>query len=151
MMPPTRRTLLALPLLLGGCASSGLFGRDVTVRRIAISVAPGANENAPIALDLVYVSDRPPLATALAELTAAEWFERRAQFKRDWPRDLEVRSWEVVPGQILPEERLPSPEVSSEALFFALYQAPGVHRARLAEGGRVTVRLLADEMQVTER
>ena len=146
-----RRALLPLPLLLGGCGSSSLFARSVAVRRIAIAVAPGANDNTPIALDLVHVSDRPPLATALAGLTAAEWFERRGQFQRDWPRDLDVRSWEVVPGQILPEERLPSPAVSSEALLFALYAAPGVHRARVAEGGRLTVRLLAEEMQVVER
>lgn len=143
-----RRPLLALPLLAAGCSS--LFGPDVRVRRIAIAVAPEANGNAPIALDLVHVSDRPPLATALSELTGAEWFERRAQYRRDWPRDLDIRSWEVVPGQILPEERLPSPPVGAAALLFALYQTPGVHRARLAEGGRVTVQLLADEMQVTE-
>jgi type VI secretion system protein len=147
-MRPTRRTLLAMPLLLGGCSS--LFGPDVRVRRIAITVAPGANGNAPIALDLVHVSDRPPLATALGELTGAEWFERRAQFRRDWPRDLEIRSWEVVPGQILAEERLPSPAVGAAALLFALYQSPGTHRARLARGGQVTVQLQADEMQVEE-
>jgi type VI secretion system protein len=142
--------LLALPLLLGGCAGP-MFARSVAVRRVAIAVAPGANGNSPIALDLVHVSDRPPLAGALAGLSAAEWFEKRAQFQRDWPRDLEVRSWEVVPGQVLAAERLPAPAVSHEALVFALYATPGVHRARLAEGGNLSIRLAAEEMEVTER
>jgi len=150
-----RRQLLTVlplsPLLLAGCGTSSLFGRRIAVRRIAIAVADEANENAPIALDLVHVSERPPLAGTIADLSAAQWFERRAQYERDWPRDLDIRSWEVVPGQILPEERLPSPAVSSEAFLFALYHAPGTHRARLAEGGRVSVRLDVGEMRVTEQ
>jgi len=146
-----RRAVLPLPFCLGGCGTLSMFGHHVAVRRIAIVVADEANENAPIALDLVHVSDRPPLAAALAELSAAQWFERRAQYRRDWPRDLDIRSWEVVPGQVLPEERLGAPAVSDDAFLFALYRAPGMHRARLAEGGRVIVRLEQDGMQVTER
>lgn len=149
-MNHTRRPLLALPIALGGCGS-GVFARRVAVRRVAIAVAPAANNNSPIALDLVHVSDRPPLAGALGGISAAEWFEKRAQYQRDWPRDLVVRSWEVVPGQVLPEERLPSPAVSHEALVFALYATPGVHRARLAQGGSLAIRLGEEEMEVTER
>ncbi|MBK1662226.1 type VI secretion protein [Paracraurococcus ruber] len=152
-----RRPLLALPLpamampalaLLPGCGT--MFARRVAVRRIAIAVAPGANDNTPIALDLVHVSDRPPLAGEIGALAAADWFERRSQYQRDWARDLEVRSWEVVPGQVLPEERLPAPRVSSDAFVFALYRRPGAHRTRLASGGRLLVRLGAEEMQVEE-
>lgn len=146
----TRRPLWTLLPLLAGCGTEALFRRNTRVSSIAISVVEDANDNAPVALDLVYVAPRQPLPERIGALTASEWFEKRAQFLRDWPRDLDVRSWEVVPGQTLPETDLPSPEVRGEAFLFALYRAEGVHRARLAEGGRLMVRLLAEEMQVTE-
>ncbi len=57
----TRRPLWILLPLLAGCGTDALFRRNTRVSSIAISVVEDANDNAPVALDLVYVAPRQPL------------------------------------------------------------------------------------------
>ena len=48
-----------------------------------VNVADGANQNYPIAMDLVTVSDKKVVAE-IGKLAAKDWFDRRAQIIRDF-------------------------------------------------------------------
>jgi len=50
-----------------------------------VTIAPDANENSAIAVDLVVVYDA-KLADELLKLPAAKWFAGKEQFARDHPR-----------------------------------------------------------------
>ncbi|HEY0006756.1 MAG TPA: hypothetical protein VGB17_18380, partial [Pyrinomonadaceae bacterium] len=69
---------------------------------LRVDVAQQANNNNPIAVDLVLVSDK-KLLKELLKLSAAEWFEKRHQFRLDYPKEtgLNAGSWEWVPGQVV--------------------------------------------------
>ena len=137
MIPfPRRRAIAAVAsmALLPGCAAYDLlFATRVAVRRIEIRVAEGINENSPVALDLVHLSGNRTLIEEVAKMTAEDWFGRKAQLRRDFRDEVDVRSWEVVPGQLLPRTWLDRPQVNRAAFLFARYRAPGPHRYRLTE------------------
>lgn len=123
-----------LVLQLGGCALPAFLrfdGERVKWTQLTLSAAPDANQNSPVAVDLVLVTDEKLLAR-LSELTAAKWFEARADLLKTYPGELRHGSWEIVPGQVLkvPGQRFEGPRVMG-VLAFANYAAPGAHRARV--------------------
>lgn len=102
-----------------------MFGGTLPVE---ITVAPDANLQSPIAVELVVVYDR-PLLDQLRELTARQWFERRDDLRRDYPQSFVSWSWEWVPSQAVPEQVLRYEVGAKAGIVFADYVTPGSHRA----------------------
>ncbi len=143
-------------LLLNGCLAAvatyaWLYTDEVRVQTVALNVAERANENSPVAVDMVFLSKRLPLLDEVQKMTAADWFAKRGQMMRDFRDDIDVVSWEVVPGQILPAESVPSVRVRSAAFVFAGYRAPGAHRYRVGAERTLLLSLDANELTVTPK
>ncbi|MFN8720042.1 MAG: hypothetical protein ACK5YI_04385 [Rhodospirillales bacterium] len=143
-------------LFLNGCLAAvatyaWLYTDEVRVQTVALNVAERANENSPVAVDMVFLSKRLPLLDEVQKMTAADWFAKRAQLVRDFRDDIEVVSWEVVPGQILPAESVPTVRVRSAAFVFAGYRAPGAHRYRVGSERTLLLSLGANELTVTPK
>src|SRR5580698_2239305 len=134
---PRHRTLGVATIALFFLAFSGCAKRQLSVR---VTIEPGANENSPVALDIVRVDEK-DLVKELSKLTAADWFQKREQYQLDYskPGVLSVTSGEWVPGERVPAVELPAPSpipipfLSSKAttLVFANYFNAGPHRADL--------------------
>jgi type VI secretion system protein len=127
-------TAAALLLLqLAGCAMLGYSGTRVDWSEVTLSAAPGANQNSPVAVDVVMVLDEAMLGR-LAELPASKWFGARADLQKTFPQSLSYRSWELVPGQTLrvPGATFGSPRVAG-VFIFANYATPGAHRLRVED------------------
>lgn len=139
---------LGVSLTLGGCGTVGAVANVVassTANAFSAGPAPAyldwkgllllaeadANQNSPVALDLVFVRDTATL-DKLTALPASRWFATRDELRRLYPEALSVRSVEIVPRQMLrlSEAELGSPRVAG-VLLFADYATPGDHRARL--------------------
>jgi type VI secretion system protein len=143
---------LLLAGALVGCGAVGgaweyFFGEEVRIDSIGITVLEKANNNSPVPVDLVFIGKREPLANEFAKITAADWFARRQQFLRDFPEDIDVRSYEVVPGQILPVEKVEKPKVRAAGFIFVNYAAPGAHRYRITT--ERDVKLVLDQKEFT--
>ena len=97
---------------------------------VKVDVSPQANNNNPVALDLVLVRDK-NLYKELMKISAKEWFEKRSQYKLDYPKEtgLSAGSWEWVPGQVVKLEPMPNNSAATRGLVFANYFTPGAHRA----------------------
>lgn len=120
----------------------------VTTKIVSFEVTPQANQNAPIALDLVVIYDDKLVAQVL-KLPAKEWFDKRAQLKLDHPAVLYTWQWELVPGQLVPFFTLPADSKRAKAVvIFANYQTPGTHRVRLDPFEGIIVRMLENEFVV---
>jgi len=121
----------ALALLaLSACGGNrpSFFGGDI---KVAATVDPGANQNNPIAVELVVVYDK-DLLQELLKLNAHQWFQKREQYKKDHPDDEDFISWywEWVPGQeVLPRE-ISFGTGARGALVFADYVTGQDNRAR---------------------
>ena len=96
-------TMLLLIALCAAC--SGSLPR-VKVDTLGINVATQANLNTPIAVDVVMARNAQLFDTLLG-LPAAKWFNERDQLQRDYPKDLSVQTYELVPGQQLPDQPFP--------------------------------------------
>jgi type VI secretion system protein len=109
---------------------------------IAINVSSDSNANSPVAFDLVQVNDK-ELAKQVSQLTAADWFQKREQIKRDFPtaHSLSVEEWEWVPGQVVPDIKLKMSHAPRLLIAFAKYSTPGPHRAKLDPKSPVLIRL----------
>jgi type VI secretion system protein len=135
---------------LAACGSLLPKGTRVAWSELTLSAAPNANQNSPVAVDVVMVLDDAMLAR-LAELPAAKWFGARADLQKTFPQSLSYLSWELVPGQTIrvPASAFGSPRVSA-VLVFANYTTPGAHRARVEDlKGAVAARFDIQSFDVT--
>src|SRR6185503_2488245 len=97
---------------------------------VKVHVSPAANNNNPVAVDLVLVSDK-KLLQELMKLSAGEWFEKRHQFVLDYPREagLGANRWEWVPGQQVKVDQVTVKYGVVGGVVFANYFNAGTHRA----------------------
>nr|WP_175225539.1 hypothetical protein [Paraburkholderia humisilvae] len=127
---------------LTGCGLFGSSGDKVKWSQMTFTASDDLNNNAPVAVDVVLVSDR-TLLDRIADLPASKWFSARADLAATFPQGLRYRSWEMVPGQRLdvPGDTFTGPRVAA-AFVFANYQGPGAHRVRIDTfSGRMVVLL----------
>lgn len=131
---------------LPGCSSAGLnlFGPAGTAyldwKGLLVTAESDANQNSPVALDIVFIAD-PAMLEKLSALPASRWFAVRQDYLKTYPTALSAYSLELVPGQtrLLSAKELGSPRVAG-VLLFADYGTPGEHRLRLPPvpaGGQV--------------
>lgn len=112
-------------------------GRPPTLG-LLVDVQPNANNNSPVAFDVVLAKDK-ALVKQLASMTAANWFAKRAQIERDSQSKVEVHSWEWVPAQNVGKVPVAVNVDVLGVVAFANYATPGDHRAILSLGGTDTV------------
>jgi type VI secretion system protein len=120
--------------------------------QLHVQVAPDVNDDRPIPVDVVFVWEK-ETAVKLDALTAKDWFDKKAAFRRDDPRErtFTAREWEWVPGQEVPDIDLNVPAASRRwlrAIFvFANYRTEGPHRAHLSPGS-ASIALLRNDFRV---
>ena len=121
-------------LLLGGIfVSCGISVRTRAVLgdklNVTMDIAPNANTNSPIALDVVLVYNE-TLLKQLIKMPSREWFEKREQIIRDHRKGdgLDYWAWEFVPGQNVETQILPLKPKAKGGIVFANYFTPGDHR-----------------------
>jgi type VI secretion system protein len=139
-----RLTVFVAVTVLSSCIQPGLRPR----LKVAVNVAPDANRNQPIAVDLVEIDDK-DLSKELAKMTAADWFQKREQIEQDFPRSksVSIRSWEWVPGEVVPDIKIPMRRPPRSIVVFAKYSTPGPHRAALAANKPVVLQLAREDMK----
>ena len=146
------RRYLALLVVCALTAACMIPARTTRVR-LQVQIAPDANDNRPIPVDVVFAWDG-ETAEALEALTAAAWFAQKTQLRQDDPQErvLSVREWEWVPGQVVPDLELavrPGARKWLQAIFvFADYRTDGAHRIRL-EPGIAALALTKDDVRIT--
>jgi type VI secretion system protein len=115
--------------------------------QVAVKISEDANQNHPVAMDLIFVYDE-KLVEELLKLSAKEWLAKRDQVKRDYVegKGLDIWGWEWTPGQEIPVQELPLNAKTETALIFADYLSPGAHRIRVDPFKDITIRLLKDDV-----
>jgi type VI secretion system protein len=93
-----------------------------------VTVAQDANEDSPVAVDLVFVYDKKLLDTLL-KTPSTEWFAKRDQFVKDYGNALVVEKREWVPGQQLKDLVVAYRPGARRVVVFADYVTDGEHRA----------------------
>jgi type VI secretion system protein len=140
---------LGLAAILGGvggaCSANprSFFGGDL---KLQVAVARDANENSPVAVELLVISNEQVLNEAL-KLTAQKWFEGRDEFRHDHPEGYVSWSWEWVPGQQVEQQKLSFGVGARAGLLFADYGSAGNHRQRFDPHQSILLRL--DERDFT--
>jgi type VI secretion system protein len=142
-----RGVLLALCVsgLVAGCSTPSFLsfkGDKVRWDRVTLVADDDVNNNSPLAVDVVFVTDDAMLAR-IAELPASKWFASRADLANTFPKSLQYKSWELVPGQRieLSGDSFGRPRVEA-AFLFANYTDPGAHRVRIEQlNGNLAVQL----------
>ena len=93
-----------------------------------VEIASDANEDSPVAVDLIFVYDKKLLDTLL-KTPANEWFAKREQFIKDYGNALAVEKWEWVPGQQIERISVAYRPGARRVVLFADYHSGGEHRA----------------------
>jgi type VI secretion system protein len=134
-------------VLLTACVPKAIRPANKLVVRVEIS--PQANNNNPVALNLVLVKSK-KLLKELMKLSASEWFEKRSQYRLDYPKEtgLNAGSWEWAPGQVVKIDPMPFKDKFAGGLVFANYFTPGTHRAVIDPTKLVVIKLGAEDLTV---
>ena len=116
---------------------------------VKVHVSPKANNNNPVAVDLVLVSNK-KLLQELMKMPASEWFEKRHQFELDYPKEtgLTAGRWEWVPGQQVQVDRVTVKFEVVGGVIFANYFNAGAHRAPIDPRKGILVTLGEDSLCV---
>lgn len=135
---------------LAGCSMLFPSGDKVKWDELTLSASDEANNDSPVAVDVVFVTDKTLLAR-IAELPASKWFAARADLAATFPDSIRYQSWELVPGQrlVVPGDKLRGPRVAG-VFVFADYHGPGANRVRVERfNGRLVVQLGANAFSVS--
>ena len=128
---PALWVLIPVALLASSCGlpnrARSMFGGQLP---IPVSIAPDANEDSPLAVDLLVVYDD-KLIDKLLEKKARDWFAGREQFLRDHDDDVKAQKWEWIPGQEVEPIELVYGIGAKRLVLFADYVTPGDHRATI--------------------
>lgn len=116
---------------------------------VKVHVSPKANNNNPVAVDLVLVSDK-KLLQELMKMSASEWFEKRRQVELDHPKETELAAgrWEWVPGQEVKLDRVRVKFEVVGGVIFANYFNAGTHRAPIDPRKGILITLGEDNLCV---
>lgn len=127
--------LTSIVFALSACSTVKDFvmpaGVKLAWESVSLSVAAGANNDYPLAIDMVLVSDE-ALAQKLIGMTARDWFNARNGLRKAYPDVISIDSFELAPGESLnvPGKRWSGRRVAV-ALVFADYLVAGPHLARI--------------------
>ncbi len=125
-----------------GCS---FWQNRVELNAVRIDAVPNANDNTPIAVDIVAITDI-SLIPSIQVLSAAQWFNAKPQLLRDASGSFRVWSLEVVPGSRFISDENPLRGMPAEAIvLFARYRSEGKHRLRLDKMDSLHLLLLTDE------
>ena len=137
-------TLLGL-LGLSACQKDGniVLIPDVKLQQISFSADPNMNDNRVVTIHLVA-----PKVTALYEellkMDAQTYFASIEQLQKDYPNDLEVFSWEIIPGGTLNKQTVRFTDFRAKGVIvFARYDdnISGSHRLVLPQQKAVKILL----------
>ncbi len=103
-----------------------------------VTLDPEVNDNSPVAVDVVLVSDKSVLKE-LSALTAQAWFGKRTTLLRMHPSEIHVSSWEWVPGQEVATLKIPRTGIADGVLLFASYTSTGDHSSALPRNGTIDI------------
>ncbi|HQS84124.1 MAG: hypothetical protein B7Y25_04345 [Alphaproteobacteria bacterium 16-39-46] len=132
---------LLLILLQGACSETPPPVPQIFLEKAYISIDPKANLDTAIAMDLLVVYED-GLVDTLFKKSALDYFENKEQILRDNPGQIDVWSWEVVPGQVVaPRSIVMTQPIPRGAVVFANYLTPGDHRIRLGKELAVQIKL----------
>jgi type VI secretion system protein len=122
-----------------GIRAQAMLGAKLDAK---VVVSEKLNDDNPVAVELIIVYDE-DLLDRLLKMPAKEWFEKRAQIRRDYFKDTGFESWEWewVPGQKVPDQHLPLRPRALAGVIFADYLSPGEHRARIDPYEDITINL----------
>jgi hypothetical protein len=143
---PSYNRLLPLAILflsLSGCKTPKLLCFSSSgLQRLTITSTAGTNHGRPIAVDLVYVTDRKILA-AIEKLKARDYFAVRTQLQRDYPKGLAIRGWELQAGQQVLADTVGAPCNLAGTFLFADFAGEPAedNRLRLRKVKRGTLAL----------
>jgi len=119
------------------------------VSRVTLVTEPDTNMDRAIAIDLVFITQDLP-AQEIGKLSARDYFSRRPQLIRDYPDAVNIRSWELAPGQLVEKADANPPCNLVRTYLFANYAADGDHRAVLGNASAVLVTLGADDLALKQ-
>ena len=126
--------LILFSIILISCSWQGDFLNTTGAGRISIKVEidEKANQNSPIAFDLLVFTDKDLLNKVLG-FDSKKWFKEREQFKNDYLSGgiFYYQGWEFAPGQKVPDMQFPTYWKAIGAIIFVNYLTPGPHRYRV--------------------
>ena len=149
--------LTVFSALLGCGVSKGIMHRAERVAHVSsgtlslqIDISPTANQNSPVAVDVVLIRDKNFLKTVQG-MSANDWFTKKMQLQRQNPKAIaEVKSWEWIPDQFIGPINFVVPVDVQAAMMFANYASGGPHSAPLPTSGKVAISLGDEDFTVKQ-
>ncbi len=141
---------LILAFALCSCSKPTSFLGNVGVflESITIVSEPKMNQDSATPVDVVIIYD-PNLLEQILKLSANDYFIKKQQLLKDNAGLMEAISFEVVPGQVIPDTTVTLSHPNGEgAIIFANYSTPGDHRFKLGRQQTILIRMKPESVSI---
>jgi type VI secretion system protein len=115
-----------------------------------VTIEPEVNDDSPIAVDVVVISDKDTLKQ-ISSLTAQAWFQKRDTLLRMYPSKIQISSWEWIPDQKISRLKIPNTGVADGVLLFADYTSTGNHCSVLPRSGTIDLAFGLKDFKILPR
>ncbi len=126
--------VLIIVSFLTACSSSTCVETaEVFLELVSFNIQSNANNNSAVALDLVILYDK-TLINKFLGMSASSYFGKKKQLTLDYPVQMQVKNWEIVPGQkVTPYKVTFEYPLPQAAFFYAKLSSSGEHRQRVGD------------------
>ncbi len=142
-----------ISLLLFGCNPKKLTNiLPARATPISVLTTSETNQNSAVAIDFIAVYNE-SIARGLQKLNAAEWFNGKEQFIRDYTSGEDYDIWHYEFAALAQRHDIKiKPQRKLSAIYiFADYLSPGKHRYRFTKIEEMMIILAAKDFRVTHR
>ncbi|HXF90875.1 MAG TPA: hypothetical protein VNJ29_02985, partial [Candidatus Nitrosotenuis sp.] len=111
---------LALILLTGcvpdaivhaGKTMLGHHSSHVWLQTVKFEQSDDVNENSPVTVDVLVFYDK-RLFEKIKKLSAAQYFEKKEQLQKDYPTEVDIFSFHVIPGHRMHDQHVETSQAS---------------------------------------
>jgi len=146
--------ILCTPL--ASCGDGALQGAikmdqaKVWLEKVRFKVSPKVNQDSPITVHLIIIYDDGVMGQ-VSGMTAEQYFEGESQLRKDHANDIDIVTWEIVPGQEVDDETIAMTKAYGKGAFvFARYSTPEAHREGITDEQEITIHLDEKDFYITK-
>ncbi len=146
--------ILCFPL--AACSDGAIAGAikmekaKVWLEKVRFKISKAVNGNAPVSVHLIIIYEEGVLGE-VSKMTADQYFAAEPQLRKDHAIDIDIITWEFVPGEeVEPEVIRPTRAYGLGAFIFAHYSTPEAHREGIADEQEITLHLDEKDFYLTK-
>lgn len=131
-----------------GKTVTGMTSSSVWLHTVKFDQTDDVNNKAAVTVDVLVFYEK-KLFEKILKLPSDKYFDQKEQLQKDYPTEMDVFSFEVIPGQRTHDQHVETSRASGVGcIVFAHYTTPGAHRVVVGPNDAILIELDKKDFKV---